>query len=206
MNRGSFIFVLHHRGGPCAPGGDSGDKGGAPADYQPSFRVSSITVFWAVWFFRNQATFEDDKIVFADALSLLWHSVGEADSLQSGTMKNSVDELQILQRLHVSGRPPKAPHILEVNWRPTPSGCIKVNTDEAAFGSLGCAGVFRTCMGFVKGCFAIPLGVCFAFKVELVAAVYTIDYAWTFGWRRLWLESDSTCVVDILRSRSRKVL
>ncbi|KAK2649696.1 hypothetical protein Ddye_017185 [Dipteronia dyeriana] len=126
------------------------------------WQVSIITVFWVVWFFRNQATFEGGKIVFVDALSLLWRSVREANSLQSGTMKNSVDELQILQRLHVSGRPLKAPHVLEVNWCPPSSGCLKVNTDGAAFGSpglAGCAEVFRTCKGFIKGCFAIPLGV-----------------------------------------------
>ncbi|KAK3199937.1 hypothetical protein Dsin_023352 [Dipteronia sinensis] len=84
----------------------------------------------------------------------------------------------------------------------------RVNTDGDAFGSpglAGCAGVFRTCRGFFKGCFAIPLIVCFAFEAELAAAVHTIDYAWTFGWRRLWLESDSTFVVDTLRSRSYKV-
>ncbi|KAK2638448.1 hypothetical protein Ddye_026243 [Dipteronia dyeriana] len=147
-------------------------------------------------------------IVFVEALSLLWHSVYEADSLQSGTMKNSVDEFQILQWLHVSDRSPKAPRILEVNWRPPPSGCHKVNTDGAAFGSpglVGCARVFLTCRGFVKCCFAISLGVCFAFEAELAAAIYTIDYAWTFDWRRLRLESNSTFVVDILRSRSRKV-
>ena len=28
-----------YRGGPRAPGGDFGDKGGAPADYRPSFGV-----------------------------------------------------------------------------------------------------------------------------------------------------------------------
>ncbi|KAK0608762.1 hypothetical protein LWI29_035530 [Acer saccharum] len=66
-------------------------------------------------------------------------------------------------------------------------------------------GVFRTCRGFIRGCFAIPLGVCFAFEAELAAAVHAIDYAWTFGWHRLWLESDSTFVVNILLSRSRKV-
>ncbi|KAK0575059.1 hypothetical protein LWI29_033415 [Acer saccharum] len=175
---------------------------------QALWRVSIITVFWVVWFLRNQATFEGGKPVFADALSMIWRSVREADSLQSGTMKNSVAELQTLHRLHVSGRPPKAPRILEVNWHPPPPGCLKVNTDGAAFGSpglAGCAGVFRTCRGFVRGCFAIPLGVCFAFEAELAAAVHAIDYAWTFGWHRLWLESDSTFVVNILRSRSRIV-
>ncbi|KAK2638050.1 hypothetical protein Ddye_025845 [Dipteronia dyeriana] len=157
-------------------------------------------VFWVVWFFQNQATLEGGKIVFVDALSLLWRFVREVDSLQSGTMKNSMDELQTLQRLYVSGRPPKASRILEVNWRPPPPGCLKVNTDGVAFGSpglTGCAGFFRTCRDFVKDCFA--------FEAELAAAVYTIDYTWTFGWRWLWLESDSTFVVDILRSRSRKV-
>ncbi|KAK3213082.1 hypothetical protein Dsin_017788 [Dipteronia sinensis] len=128
--------------------------------------------------------------------------------IQSETMKNLVDELRTFHRLHVSGRPSKAPCILEVNWHPPLSGCLKVNTDMTAFGSpglAGCAGVFCTYKGFVKSCFAIPLDVCFAFEAELAAAVHAIDYAWTFGWRQLWLESDSTFVVDTLRSRSRKV-
>ena len=71
-------------------------------------------------------------------------------------MKNSVDELQTLQRLHVSGRPAKAHRILEVNWRRPPPSCLKVNMDMATFGTLGlasCVGVFRTCRVFVKGCF-----------------------------------------------------
>ncbi|KAK0578736.1 hypothetical protein LWI29_015418 [Acer saccharum] len=155
------------------------------------WQVSIIMVFWVVWFLRNQATFEGDKPIFANALSLIWRSVRET-----------------LQRLHISSRPPKAPRILEINWRPPPPGCLKVSTDGAAFGSpglAGCAEVFRTCRGFVKGCFAIPLGVCFAFKAELAIAVHAIDYTWTFGWCWLWLESDSTFVVDILRFRSRMV-
>ena len=31
-----------YRGGPRGPGGDFGDKGGAPADYRPSFGVSFL--------------------------------------------------------------------------------------------------------------------------------------------------------------------
>ncbi|KAK3195732.1 hypothetical protein Dsin_027042 [Dipteronia sinensis] len=123
-------------------------------------------------------------------------------------MKNSMDELQTLQRLHVSSRPSKAPRILEVIWHPPLLVCFKVNTDGATFGSPGLVGyalVFRTCKGFFKGCFAISLGVCFAFEAKLAAVVHAIDYAWTFGCRRLWLESDSAFVVAVFRSRSRKV-
>ncbi|KAK3218781.1 hypothetical protein Dsin_012751 [Dipteronia sinensis] len=39
------------------------------------WRVSIITIFWVVWFLRNQVTFEDGKPIFADALSLIWRSV-----------------------------------------------------------------------------------------------------------------------------------
>ena len=133
-----------------------------------------------MWFLRNQAIFKGGKPVFTNVFSLIWRSVRKANFLQSGIMKNSVDELQTLQQFHVSGHPTKAPHILEVNWLPPPPGCLKVNTDEAAFGSPGLAGcvrVFHTCRGFVKGCFAIPLGVCFAFEAKLAAAVNAIDYA-----------------------------
>ncbi|KAK3183936.1 hypothetical protein Dsin_031222 [Dipteronia sinensis] len=77
------------------------------------------------------------------------------------SMKNLMDELLTLQRLHVSG--------------------------------------------FVKGCFVIHLGVCFAFEVELAAVVHAIDYAWTFGWRQFLLESDSAFLVAILRARFCKV-
>lgn len=31
-----------YRGGPRGPGGDFGDKGGAPADYRPSFGVGLL--------------------------------------------------------------------------------------------------------------------------------------------------------------------
>ncbi|KAK2650254.1 hypothetical protein Ddye_017743 [Dipteronia dyeriana] len=110
-----------------------------------------LDVFWVVWFLQNQATFEGGKPIFIDVFSLIWRSVHEADSLQFGTMKNSVDELQTLQRLHVSGHPSKAPRILEVNWCPPLSGCLKVNMDGAAFGSsdlVGCARGFLHMQGF----------------------------------------------------------
>ncbi|KAK1569300.1 hypothetical protein Q3G72_035134 [Acer saccharum] len=74
-------------------------------------------------------------------------------------MKNSVDELQTLQRLHVSGRPSKASRILEVNWCPPPPGCLKVNTDGAAFGSLGLVGYARIKTDFYQAIKEIDRGI-----------------------------------------------
>ena len=58
---------------------------------------------------------------------------------------------------------------------------IKVNTDSATFGNPGLAGsigIFRTSHGFVKGCFAIPIGIGFAFEAELVATIHATLFHW----------------------------
>ena len=87
----------------------------------------------------------------------------------------------------------------------SPSGWIKVNTDSAAFGSLGLAdsaGIFCTSHGFVKGCFAIPIGIGFAFEAELAATIHAISFAWEKDWHALWLEMDSSYLVAFLRNHS----
>ncbi|PON37013.1 Ribonuclease H, partial [Trema orientale] len=105
-------------------------------------------------------------------------------------------------------RPPKAPRILEVQWHVPPVGWLKVNTDGSAFGSpglAGCGGIFRTSRGFFKGAFAISLGKCFAFEAELAGAIHAISYSWDFGWKNLWLESDSSYLVTLLKAHSPSV-
>ncbi|KAK3198463.1 hypothetical protein Dsin_021878 [Dipteronia sinensis] len=73
-------------------------------------------------------------------------------------MLNCMDDLLILRRFGLWGRPSKAPVIKSVVWSPPASGWIKVNTDSAAMGSPGvggCGGIFQNCRAFVKGCFVI---------------------------------------------------
>ncbi|KAI9166096.1 hypothetical protein LWI28_026195 [Acer negundo] len=106
------------------------------------------------------------------------------------------------------GRPSKAPVIKSVIWsRPVP-GWIKVNIDGAAVGFPGvggCGGIFRNCRAFVKDCFAIPLSQVFAFEADLLAASLAINFARKYGWRQIWLENDSSYVVQLLSSRSKMV-
>ena len=136
--------------------------------------VALISTFWAIWHVRNLFMFENQVPSIHHALSIIWASICETNGLTSGAMANQVEELAILHTLHIPCRPLRAPRIIEVLWKPPPLGWIKVNTNGAAFGCLGLAssgGIFRNCKGFVHGCFAIHIGMAFAFEVELVASI-----------------------------------
>lgn len=65
--------------------------------------------------------------------------------------------------------------------------------------------MFETLRSFNKGCFCILLSLSHAFKVESVVAIHTIIYANTFGWKKLWLELDSTYIVTIFQTKSLNV-
>lgn len=70
-----------------------------------------------------------------------------------------MEELLTLGRLQVSGRPSKAPRIIEVIQQPSLPDWVKVNTDGAAFGATGLVGcgLFCNCRDFIEGCFTISL-------------------------------------------------
>ncbi|KAK2634579.1 hypothetical protein Ddye_029371 [Dipteronia dyeriana] len=124
-------------------------------------------------------------------------------------MCNCMDDLLILHQFGLwGGRPYKAPMIKSVVRLPLTPGWIKVNTDGVVMGSPGvggCGGIFRNCKAFVKGFFAIPLGLVFTVEAELLAALLTIKFAWKYGCHRIWLESHFSYVVQLLSSRSEMV-
>ena len=55
---------------------------------------------------------------------------------------------------------------------------------------FGCGGIFINCRGFVKGCFAIHLGISFAFEAEIMRFIIAIEIAHKFNWLNLWVETD----------------
>lgn len=76
--------------------------------------------------------------------------------------------------------------------------------NRAANGNLslaGYGGVFCSHRGFFKGGFTSPLSIAFAFKAELMDVIKAIDYALQFNWTSIWLESDSTYVIHLLKNR-----
>ncbi|KAL8547600.1 hypothetical protein ACS0TY_007065 [Phlomoides rotata] len=80
---------------------------------------------------------------------------------------------------------------------------MKINVDGGAAGTPGNLtgdGVFRDNFGVFWGYFAVTHGRGYTFEAELATTLYAIEIAYDNGWTKIWLESDSTYVVHILKS------
>lgn len=100
--------------------------------------------------------------------------------MTSSTMSSSISEFIILKHFGVSGHAPWAPLIKEVVWAPPLCHWVKCNTDGTARSALGraaCGGLFRD------------------YRAVIMQA---IEIAFSRGWRNLWLECDSSLVVDAI--------
>lgn len=114
----------------------------------------------------------------------------------------------MLRHFSIIPIPRKPMTFVAVYWQSPLPGWIKVNTDSSAQGmplQLGGGAVFRNIRGMVHGCFAMPFYFGLSFDAVLQAAMHAISMAWINGWTCLWLKTDSTYVVHLLRSRSFKV-
>ena len=72
---------------------------------------------------------------------------------------------------------------------------MKVNIDGAARGCPGfttCAGIFRGSRSEYIGSFSSFLGVQKSLYAEVMGAILAIEIAWSKGFRRIWLECDSS--------------
>ena len=113
-------------------------------------------------------------------------------------MLPSEPEVTIIRRFFIKGHPRRSHSPIPVIWQPPKIGWFKVNIDGAALGSPGPAaggGIFRNHLGDFIGGFSVSLGSTLAFRAELIATMYAIELSFRYGWRSLWLESDSELVV-----------
>ncbi|KAK6138812.1 hypothetical protein DH2020_027447 [Rehmannia glutinosa] len=167
-----------------------------------------LSAIWIIWHFCNRWIFEEVKPQIALAIVLLRAFIIEMAGLVLGPMSNSIFDLICLRKLQVKGNIWATPMMHVVRWHTPLPGWMKVNTDGCVYKAprrCVAAGVYRNCRGFFTGCFIQNIGVGFAFQAELMAAIFAIERGYRRGWRKMWLESDSTYVCDLLSSRSLKV-
>ncbi|KAF1876319.1 hypothetical protein Lal_00029667, partial [Lupinus albus] len=136
------------------------------------------------------------------------HRIKLATSLYGNNSKlmtnKSVANFVILRECKVKMNFQKAPSINEVVWLAHMSSWIKINSDCASKGALGLAGggnIFRYHNGAYLGGFSDFFLNKDALFAELQAAIKAIQIAHQKGWRTIWLECDSTLLVDIFTGK-----
>ena len=93
-----------------------------------------------------------------------------------------------------------APVIREVWWSPPRPGWTKLIPTARR---LVC--VFRTCRGFIRGCFTSSPPILHALEAELGTMINALELAQSNYWSPLWIETDSVYLVELVRNRSRDV-
>ena len=90
---------------------------------------------------------------------VLW-ALKEVDGFVNEGMANNLDDLLILRKLNVSGKPCRTPRVLSFYWHPSFIGWIKVNMDKAANGLPLCLCLYWLMFCNCNGCFAssLPIG------------------------------------------------
>ncbi|KAL8508425.1 hypothetical protein ACS0TY_018883 [Phlomoides rotata] len=158
------------------------------------WRLCVVTILWFIWDQRNKRMFEGICLRDSTLLTTFWALISESGTGITAHMHNSHVDLAILLTCRVKERPPKAPTVLCVRWQLLPIGIMKINVDDSVTGSPGLligGGIFRD--------HYVTHGCGFAFEAECATALLAIELAHDKGWNNLWLESDSTYVVQFLK-------
>lgn len=180
----------------------TGDRSWSP-QVKEVFRAAVINIIWVIWFSRNQIRFNNKAVTYQAAINMVLASTSLSSNCTTAHMHSTVAELAIMKHFKVDGHPRRATNIIQIDWHPPPCGWIKVNTEGTAKGSpghTGGEGIFRDHSGAVLGCFAKYYGITDSFHAKLLAAMHAITVAKEKGWHCLWLECDSTLVIQSIAS------
>ncbi|XP_058776587.1 pentatricopeptide repeat-containing protein At1g63070, mitochondrial-like [Vicia villosa] len=138
----------------------------------------------------------------SSSISYILDAVSLAGNCSSVSSYINMEDFMIIKSFDVSIRPPRAPNILEVFWKPPPNDWFKINCDGAATlsGPSGCGGIARNSDGAFLGAFASYLDGANSLTAELYGAILAIEFAFARNWNNIWLETDSTAVVKAFNS------
>ena len=126
--------------------------------------------------------------------------IGMSGNLSVG--KYVVSDSPILDSLLVSYHHRQIREGLSVNWKAPSAPWLKGNTDGSIIGNYGaCGGLFRDHLGSFLDAFTSNLGTCSVFTPEVHAFILPLD-ATQHGWMNLWLESESTNALLVLKNPS----
>ena len=114
------------------------------------WRAGFLEAIYSIWYAHNRAIFHTDFVPIQVVIRKICKAISDASVFKLGFMVNTQFNLNILRCLRIHGIVRCSPIIFGVCWFPPSSGWLKLNTDEAARGAPGLAGVdgaFRDHLG-----------------------------------------------------------
>ncbi|XP_019434823.1 PREDICTED: uncharacterized protein LOC109341375 [Lupinus angustifolius] len=183
---------------------DSYNQGWSPQLYEV-FLNSIILEISRILNARNNSRFEDKTITNSRIISNIMVDIALSGKLSSACSNSFIEEFSIMRSLSIQLNHRKSPKMVEVTWKCPPIRWTKVNTDGAAFGSpsqADGAGIFRNTNGNFMGCFTDYFEIKDTLYVEFKAALMAVEFAKKKGWNSIWLECDSSLVVDMFKGEA----
>ncbi|KAL6133340.1 hypothetical protein ACLB2K_065577 [Fragaria x ananassa] len=118
-------------------------------------------------------------------------------------MHNSVQDLRMIKSFGVECRLGRAPRVIEVVRHPSVIRWVKINSDGAwkhVEGVGGFGAIFHDFKCHVLGAFSSNIDILSSVAADVMAIIVAIELAWVRDWKHIWLEVDSSLVLDYLRS------
>ncbi|KAL4298891.1 hypothetical protein AHAS_Ahas17G0046200 [Arachis hypogaea] len=165
-------------------------------DWGCSIQAEWISIYmvacWRIWNWRNMEIFQRSFKRPVVAYNLI---------------QDYVNTIQKAFEKYLVGTNTHRRMTISIKWQPPQSNWIKINTDGAVKDNprrAGCGGILRNSEGrWIMG-FSRNLGVCSAHLAELWGVYTGLEIAWTMGFRRIWLDCDSSAVVNSVKNPSLK--
>lgn len=165
-------------------------------------KVGIIFLLNTVWYVRNCYIFKNKFVSVSSFISSILSACFVADNNAKVVSHLNMHDSFLLKFFKVVIKPPKAPRIIEVLWKPPSRIWIKINCDGASLNNpsvSACVGIIRNHDRNCVGAFAHFLSLSNSLIAELSGDMSTIKFANEQGWHNLWLKSDSITMVHTFK-------
>lgn len=172
-------------------------------DWSPQAQTVIITcivnIFHQVWNARNISRFEGKNTHLNNCINNISSQVKIGGNHTSKMSNSSIYSFTILKKFDIQIHPRKPLKTNDTLWHPPSQGWIKCNIFGVARGTpivCACGGIFRNDQGLHVGSFCNYLGFGTTSMAEFSAAIIALEKAMDKNWKKIWLEMDSSLVVQ----------
>ncbi|XP_026455672.1 uncharacterized protein LOC113356677 [Papaver somniferum] len=167
--------------------------------------VANLVIRSELWAMRNKCIFEKQKPGWGLFSKRVLKLIQEYSVRLKGFMRNSVEDMVLLDYFRVVHRSVRHQQPIEVLWQPPELNEILICCDGAARRNPGIAGsgvVARDSSCAFLGALSIGLGITTNYLAELYAIIIGMEWAMQCNYDRICVQSDSYGVVQALQSSS----